>query len=199
LVSRKRKNWKIDFTIMIRKCFFGFLIVLVSCAKQSALQEEFNCSTETFNNLETVQDVHNLFSISLPKHWKTNLYEDALQSSIFSADTTKQLSETYLIDVSYVKNSINFDDLFKLKIEQNNLSKKLIQTKTKELLVMQKPSYLCVSKGKKATLIYQKLELYIKLNSTSFIQAKAEIYGDSLVNQKLCKAIQLIKQIKINQ
>ncbi|RCS26927.1 hypothetical protein DUT90_07365 [Polaribacter sp. WD7] len=175
------------------------ILLFLSCVKQSELSKEFNCKPSIINDLETIYDVRNVFSITLPNTWKTNLYEDVYQSSIFSADTTKQLTETYLIDVSYIKNNIQFNDLFKLKIEQENLSKKLVQIKSKELKLIDKPSYLSLYKGKKSNVMYQKMLVYIKLNNTNFILAKAEVYGDSLVEERLCKALQIIENIKTHQ
>ena len=148
-------------------------------------------------NLEIVDDVKNQFSVGLPKSWKTNLYYDAVQSSIFSADTTKQLTETVLIDVSYIKEKIDFSDAFKLKLEQENLSNKLIQTTSKEINLLQKSSYYSISRGKKGKFAYQMCNTFIKLNDENFLQIKTEVYGDSLVNERFCKAFQLINTIKI--
>ena len=183
---------------MMKNYFLFFVLIFTSCTKQSELSKEFQCEFSNLNELEVVKDVRNTFSIAIPTNWKTNLYEDSLQSSIFSADTTKQLTETFLIDVSYIKNNILFDDLFKLKVEQENLRENLIQKKTKTLRILEKPSYLVVSKGKKSSFLYQKLQAYIKIDQQHFILAKAEVYGDSLSEYRLCKAITLIQKIKIN-
>ncbi|MFK8060909.1 MAG: hypothetical protein AB8B78_12565 [Polaribacter sp.] len=168
-----------------------------SCQKETELQKLFYCKISKIDNLGTVNDVKNLFSVEIPKNWNTNLYQDAIQSSIFSADTTKQLSETLLLDISYIKNEIVFNDSFKLKIEQENLSKNLIQKKSNELIINKKPSYLVLSKGKKSSLLYQKLQVFLKVNPQNFILVKTEIYGDSLVNERICKAIAFIEKIKI--
>lgn len=184
---------------MIKKYFLICFLICVSCKKQTQLSKEFHCKTSSLEYLETVKDVRNAFSISIPKNWNTNLYEDAIQSSIFSANTTKQLTETFLIDVSYIKNNLQFNDLFKLKIEQENLAKNLIQKNAKEIKILDKPAYIVVSKGKKSSFLYQKLQAFIKINQKHFILAKAEIYGDSLAENRLCEAISLIEKIKITQ
>lgn len=184
---------------MIKKFIFIVLIVVFGCSKETQLGKEFQCKSSKLDNLEEVKDLRNRFSVTLPKTWKTNLYEDALQSSIFSADTTKQLTETFLIDVSFIKNELQFNDLFKLKLEQENLKNKLIQTKSRQLNILEKPSYLVISKGKKSSFIYQQLQAYIKIDTKFFILAKAEVYGDALIEERLCKAISLIERIKINQ
>ncbi|PQJ72897.1 hypothetical protein [Polaribacter butkevichii] len=178
---------------------FTAIFLFYSCSQQSEISKRFNCKPINYKNLEVVKDVKNLFSIEIPKTWKTNLYYDTLQSSIYTADTTKQLTESLLLDVTYVQKNINFDTSFKLKQEQENLSKNLIQVKSEETSFLEKPSYYTISKGKKGAFDYQVCLLFIKLNKQNFILAKAEVYGDSVVNTRLCNAFALIEKIKIIQ
>lgn len=174
-----------------------FLFLLYSCKKGSEIGKTFDCETSTFKTLETVEDVKNLFSIDLPTHWKINLYQDEVQSSIFTADTTKQLTETVLLDVTYINNKINFDDDFLLKQENENFSKNLTKIKSEHITFHKKPALLMQFKGKKGTFNYQLCNTFIKLNSSNFILAKIEVYGDSIVNQRFCKAFSLIENIKL--
>ncbi len=178
--------------------FLAFLL-LFSCKNQSEISKDFNCSTSTFNNLERVDDVDNRFSIQLPKNWHINLYQDSSQSSIFAADTIKQLTETVLLDVTFIKNKINFDDAFLLQQEQENLAKNLIKTKSKKGIFLEKPSIYIIYKGKKGKFNYQTCHTFIKINEDNFIFAKTEVYGDSLTNERICKSLSLIENIKINQ
>ena len=173
--------------------------LLFSCQNQSEISNDFQCDSKDIKNLEVIKDVKGIFSVKYPKNWKTNLFYDDIQSSIYSADTTKQLTETLLIDVTFIKKEINFNDAFKLQKEQESLSKNLIQTKSKEINLLNKSSFYTVSKGKKGKFPYQICNIYIKINNNNFIFAKAEIYGDSLVNQRLCKGFSLIEKIKIHQ
>jgi hypothetical protein len=184
------------------KLFFLVLLtsfLFFSCQNKSAISSDFNCATSDFKNLEKVNDVKSLFSMDLPKNWKINLYQDKIQSSIFAADTTKQLTETVLIDVTFIENNINFNDDFLLKQEQESLSKNLIKTRTKQITLLNKPAIYLMYKGKKGAFNYQTCHIFIKLNEQNFIFAKTEIYGDSLVNQKFCKSFSLIESIKTHQ
>ena len=52
-------------------------------------------------------------------------------------------------------------------------------------------------KGEKRGFNYQICNTFIKLNASSFIIAKTEIYGDSLVNQRFCEAFSLLENIKL--
>lgn len=174
-------------------------LLFYSCDKESELKKDFSCNDHSFQNLEVIKDVKGNFSVKFPSSWKTNLYTDEVQSSIYGADTTKQLTETFLLDVSFVSNSIEINPIFKLKIEQENLAKNLIKKKEKEIMFLNKPSYYVVSAGKKGKFEYQALQIFINLNEEKLILIKAEVYGDSLVNERLCKAITLIEKIKILQ
>ena len=184
------------------KLFIKFLItslLFVSCAKQSEVSKDFNCENISFSNLEKVNDFRNKFEIEIPKSWKTNLYYDKIQSSIYTADTTEQLTETVLLDVSYINDKINFNEDFILKQEQNHLSKNLIKTVSKNITFDDKPSFYAIYKGKKGRFLYQTCDFFIKINEEKFIHCKVEVYGDSLVNNRMCKAFILIEKIKIHQ
>jgi hypothetical protein len=176
---------------------FIALLLLCSCSKTSEIREDFNCATVAYSNLEYVDDVKNLFSLELPKNWKINLYQDEAQSSIFAADTAKQLTETVLVDVTFIKNKINFDAAFSLQQEQENLAKGLLKIKSKEITLLDKPSLYIMYKGKKGAFMYQTSHTFIKINEANFIFAKIEIYGDSLVNERLCNSFSFIENIKI--
>jgi hypothetical protein len=176
----------------------GASLLFLSCSQQSEISSYFNCKTSSFKDLEEVKDVKNLFSIQIPKTWKTNLYYDAIQSSIYTADTTKQLTETLLLDITFINKNIKFDTAFKLKQEQKNLTKKLIKIESKETSIINKPAYFTISKGKKGSYDYQVCHFFIKMNEQNFILAKAEVYGDSLVNTRFCKAFNFIENIKTN-
>ncbi|KGL63512.1 hypothetical protein [Polaribacter sp. Hel1_85] len=185
---------------MTKKLFFLIVASLLffSCSQQSKISKDFNCKTSSFKRLEEVKDIKKLFSIQIPKSWKTNLYYDDIQSSIYTADTTKQLTETLLLDITAINQNIKFDEAFKLKQEQENLSKKLIKTTSKETKILNKPSFYTISKGKKGKHNYQVCHFFIKTNEQKFILAKAEVYGDSLIKKRFCNALALIEKIKIS-
>ena len=176
----------------------SFILVLFSCQKRLKINKDFDCKAATFSNLETITDMKNLFSVQFPKNWKTNLYFDDGQSSIFGADTTKQLTQTLLLDVSFIQKSTIFDDTFKLNLERDNLAEKLIRIKAVNTKFKEKESYYSLSVGKKGTYSYKVLDYFIRVNNQNLLHIKSRIYGDSLVNERLCKGIQLIEKIKFN-
>ena len=94
------------------------LLFLTSCSKRNSLADDLACSK--FINLgetKTKSDFNKNFTVDLPLHWKKQGYFDDLQSSVQAADTIKQLSETYILDISYKYGEIEMDDSI---IEQIN-------------------------------------------------------------------------------
>lgn len=172
-------------------------LLFFSCQKQSEISREFKCESVTYDNLENNEDVQSMFSIEIPENWKTNLYQDEIQSSIFTADTTKQLTETVLLDVTYIQKKIEFNEAFLLQQEQESLSKGLINIKSKALKIIEKPALYLLFKGKKGKFDYHICNAFIKVNESNFILAKTEVYGDTLINQRFCKALSLINNIKL--
>ena len=171
--------------------------LLISCKEQSHLTKIYNCNNSYLTKLERVIDAKKQFEILLPKNWKINLYIDNQLSSIYAADTTLELSKTILLDVSFVQQNIHFNLDFKKKSYLTHYKNQLDETISKDIFILEKPAYITISKGKKGKLSYQISEMYIKLNDNSFILAKIEIYGDSLVENRFCKAFNLIDQIQL--
>ena len=170
---------------------------LLKCTNQSKVNQSFHCKTSRFEQLEKLRDVKKLFSIELPKTWNTNFYYDTLQSSIYTADTTKQLTETLLLDITIIKQNIKFDNAFKIKQQDDELSKNLIKVKSEEITLLKHTSYYRVSRGKKGKYNYHVGHFFIKINEQYFIHAKTEVYGDSLINNRLCDSIELVGKIKL--
>ena len=172
-------------------------LLLYSCQQKTDLQKICNCKEVFFKNLEETTSTNGYFSVRLPKTWNVNLYTDNYQSSIYAADTIQKLTSSILLDINYIKNNININDIFKLKIEQDNLANKLVQVKGQEITFLNKPSYFTIAYGKKEKFKYLQLQVFCKIDDKNSLLAKALIYGDSLVDKRICKAISLLEKIKL--
>lgn len=183
------------------KLFFTlFLCCLIfsSCNTTSELAKEFSCSNTTFSgNLEQNTDIKKTFSIQIPKHWKTNLFYNDLQSSVYFADTTKQLTESVLIDITHIKSNYKFDAAFEKSISTNDSIQQLVNSKKAQFSFLDNNAFYTVSKGRKGNFPYQIVNIFIHKNSINSYHIKTEIYGDTLINQRLCKAINLINTIEL--
>lgn len=174
------------------------VVLMISCNSTSELKKEFPCATfSSFSNLQQTEDVRNLFSMSLPKNWKVNLFFDNVQTAIYTADTTVNLTKTIIMDASYIHSAINFDAVFQQKMTADNTKMELTETKAKKITLFDKPSYISYATGKKGTYSYHVLNTFTKVNSDNFLHIKTEIYGDTKVEERLCNAINLIDKIQL--
>lgn len=181
---------------MKRYLYLIVLVLIYSCGSKSQISKDLDCDPETYSNLEIVEDVDKKFKVKLPDNWKTNLYFDKNQTSIFSADTTKQLTQTYTLDVTYIYNELKLDEKFLQKFKTNLTSKLLVETTSYEFKFQDKESYYSRAIGKRGQFDYQIINLFIKINNGNYMHAKAEVYGDSLVNERFCNALSLIEKIE---
>jgi hypothetical protein len=175
-------------------------LLFINCNKQSSISEKYYCDSDFINSkVEKVEDFNKDFHVYLPVNWKTNLYYDDIESSIYSADTTKQLRNATILDITLIKSSINFNDEMKLKFEQEKLANGLIRIDHQKLNFLDRESYITRFNGVKNNISYRQLDFFVKINNMKFLHSKVSIYGDTLVDQRICKAIQLIEKIKIYQ
>ena len=182
---------------VIRIAFIS--IFIISCNK-TELEKEFSCNSKSFDGAtELVTDIKKTFSIQLSKHWKTNLFYDKIQSSIYTADTTKQLTETVLIDVTQLKKGYQFNGAFMKQLTTNDSITKLTSKQKKQFQFKNKKAFYTISNGKKGEFSYQILNIFLQQNERSSFHLKTEIYGDDNVNKRFCEAIHTLNTITINE
>ena len=102
-----------------------------------------------------------------------------------------------MLDITHIQKEYNFNANFKNQLFKNDSIQELNLIKEKEITLLKKPAYYRVSKGFKGVYPYQIVNIYIKQNSNSAYHIKTEVYGDSLVNNRLCKAMQLINTLEL--
>ena len=176
------------------KFFFLIIIVLSSCSKKTQFINEFDCEVVAFQNLERIEDVKKLFSVYYPDSWKTNLYYYKNQSSIYTADTTKQLKETMLLDITHISSELVFDSNFIRKFNSNLKQQQLTEINSNKILFRDKPTFYSEAKGVKNNFRYSVLNLFIKLDEKNYIHSTIEVYGDSLRRKRICKGINLLEK-----
>ena len=175
--------------------FLSFLLIS-SCNDKSDLLKSIDCPQNHFFNLETIEDVKKSFSVQFPDHWKTNLYYDENQSSIYAADTTKQLTKSMLLDITSVPKKITFDTLFVKKYKENLRQQNLKEIFAKELNFQNNKAYYSKAIGKKRSFDYHIVNIFVAISQNHYIHGKIEVYGDSLVSQRICEGLHLIEKIK---
>lgn len=174
--------------------FLFFLIIVTSCTKKSILETTFDCrSSTTFTKTKVVKDVQKNFKITIPTNWKTQLYFDEYQSDVFTADTVKQLTQTYILDTSWKMGELVLNKEFESKIKEQS---EFEITNFKFENILNKPAFWYLSKGKKKNYDYYLLKIYLKTAVDSYLEITTEIYGNKNINERLCESLSLIKTIK---
>lgn len=174
---------------------FTISLLFLSC-NSNQLSKDFNCQVEGYTNLEATDDFKNHFTIKFPKNWNTKLYYDDVVSSISSADTTISLTKTTIMDASFIVSPTAIDAAFINKIKNENIEQNLEEVKTQKTTLLSDASYFNLAKGKRGKYQYHILNVFSKADK-GFLHVKTEVYGDSLVDERLCKAIQLIENIRL--
>lgn len=181
-----------------------FLIIsfsLTNCSKPTTIFKGFDCqSTVNIKDLETVLDANNNFSLDIPKYWKTELYFDNSSSIFTTADTTKQLTKTYLIKASLIsgKLDLNKETIQKIKesIEASN-SESILSVK--DGLFDNKQALLIQSKSNKETYKKSVLHLYMPISFKHYFEIEIHCYGTEKVEERFCEAIDHINSLKITE
>lgn len=192
------KSIKMNFYYKIKNIAFlcWIFLLILGCSKQSEIGKKLNCSATTYKNTKEIIDFNKNFTLNIPNNWKTELYFDNYQSEIFTADTLKQLSETYILVASYNLGTLNFDADFHHRkdsvLSTNNL--KIIDSGNESF--QSKPSFWYVSKGTKNNFDYHRFTIYSKLSENTYFSAYAEIYGSSNVDKRICESISLLESIQ---
>jgi len=173
-------------------------ILLFSACQTSDFEREFECSSpRNFTNTKTYKDVLKHFEIEIPKSWKTELYYDEYQSKLYTADTTKQLRETYILDFTWHQGELMFDKDFETTVTENAINKmKLIPVKSGYGEFLDKPSYYQISTAKSDDLSWHYLEIYVRFNVDEYYTFTAKIYGSEFVSDRICSSLSLFKSIE---
>jgi len=172
-----------------------FVITTIGCTNKKDISTDFNCNTNSyFNNTKAFKDVLKKFTTSIPKSWKTELYYDEFQSKIYSADTTKQLSETYIIDIAWHQGNLNFNTEFETKIANLLSVKEKLKTQKQGYgIFLNHNSYYNLSSGKKGNITYHLLQVYMQYKNDEYYTFTTKIYGDTFVEERICASFSLFK------
>lgn len=181
---------KINITL-----FLILMIPFLSCTKKLSLQDELDCSipslfTDTFER----EDMHKHFKIDIPKTWKHQLYYDDYQSSVIMADTIKELIATFILDVTWKNGDLKLNDSFEESI-QNTSSYQIVKSNREQFKEL--PCYWHVSKGAKNDFTYHIFNLFIKTSEEKYLEFKTEIYGEEMIDERLCEAMRIINSVEI--
>lgn len=173
-------------------------IGFVSC-QSNLLKQEFACETNAdFSELKEYRDFLKHFRVQVPKNWKTSLYYDEYSSDIYSADTTKQLTDSYVLEMSWKQGELKLDGAFAKNInEKLHFEEKLKVTKSGFGKFKKKPMYFNLSEGIRSGINYKYLQIFIQTNIDEYITLTSKIFGDKLVDERLCQSVELFDSLEL--
>ena len=181
------------------KYFFTLIVLAASLTgcKKNDVRIALNCTTTTnFANTKEISGFLKHFKLDVPQNWKSELYYDEMQSRFYSADTSKQLTDTYIIDVTWHQGEIELDDKFEEIIENDvKQNEQLIPYKTGFGSFLNLPSYYILAQGKSSGFTYHYLQIYLKTNVDEYFHLTTKVYGDEFVEERLCESLSLFEGI----
>lgn len=170
--------------------------LLMSCTNSPYLSSEFDCDVEKYSKLKVYSDINKNFRIDIPSNWKTELYYSDFESELFSADTTKQLTETYILDASFNSGRLTLDKEFYKKNDSVARLNDLTIINSGNQLFQEKPTYWNILEGSRNGFPYYQFNLMVKLSRNSYFKGYSEVYGDSAVYDRICKSITIFESIE---
>lgn len=174
------------------------VISALSCQK-SNIESELGCgSSPKFDETKETRDILKKFKLIVPENWSTQLYYDDFKSQIYAADTVKQLTETYILDVAWHQGEITLDDVLAKSVKDTlNIKEQMTTIKSGFGKFKKKSSYWNLSQGKESGRLYTFLQLYLKTEVDEYFLLTTKLYGDANVNSRLCESIALFDKMKI--
>ena len=165
----------------------------------------FSCKTtnnEPELELKNVFDLKGKFEIELPSNWHKKYNSSEFSSGIISSDTTKELSETTIINVNWNQDTVYINSHLEKLIDSLNMTIGL-ETKTKKSgRINDYRTYFNYGTGLDSTTELRINQLLYILKSDSInghILLTASIYGDSVSQRQSEQIDEIVKSIKMKK
>ena len=98
--------------------------------------------------------------------------------------------------MSFNSGMLNFDETFLFKTDSLLKVKNLTLIKSAESLFKDKPAYWYLVKGFKNGYPFHQFNLLVKNTANTYFSAYSEIYGDDLMDERLCSSISILENIE---
>jgi len=173
-------------------------MVLISCSKND-LKKEFDCNSSVkVGETKEIRDILKKFKLVVPKTWETQLYYDDFKSQIYAADTTKEFTETYILDIAWHQGELNLNDAFAQTVSDTlSIREQMTTVKSGIGEYKKKPAYWNLSQGKKSNRLYTFMQVYLKTDLDEYFLLTTKLYGKNNIDARLCESIAFFDRIKI--
>ena len=143
------------------------------------------------------KDVLKKFKIDIPISWNSKLYYDEYKSVLYSADTTKNLSETFIIEITWHQGELEVNQGLDTLVQDAIDTKEELQTLKSGFGKFKKfPAYYNLSNGENIDLSYFYLQVYLQTKPDEYFTLTTKIYGNEFVDERICASIALFNEIK---
>jgi len=173
------------------------VLTIYSCTDSNTIFKNYHCKTKSVQS-KTIHDALQKFTLNVPNNWKTKLYINNNSSTFITADTTKQLSQAFIIKVSSIPGGLNFNKTLatslKLKLAENNWKTKKI---TKGLFKTHN-SLLFRTIKQDSKIKTTALQLFFNTTNQYHFEVEIQCFGTKNTQERFCKALAILKTLKLN-
>ncbi|MDP6923022.1 MAG: hypothetical protein QGH06_08645 [Lutibacter sp.] len=170
--------------------------LLATCTTPDKLEKTFGCHPVYFGKTQRVNDLYNNFSLEVPITWNRKHYFKDSYTELMVADTTRQLSESYIISSTFTRGTLNFDPAFLSQTQANFYQGGMEIVEAQPSLFNGKPAYWFLSKGQRNKRVFHQFSLLIKLSDKEFFQATTDLYGKEELSVRICESLSLLRSLR---
>lgn len=176
--------------------FFNSIILLFSCQQSPTISDIIESDfSKQFDHNKVIRDAKNSFEINIGKNWKRELYVDTNQSRIYGADTTRNYSSSFIIDITKFKGKIRIEDEFTDGISsQITKEHRTYMINQGAILFKKIPSYVFYSFQKNNNNITYSIECYVP-DGESYYLLSAQINGSQNLTQNTAEIITIFNSL----
>jgi len=174
-------------------------VIILSCTNQSEISKKFKCESVKIENTKSILDFNKNFKLTIPTNWNTKLYFNKFESEIFTADTLKQLTESFILATSFNLGKLEFDANYYKKNDSILSKNKLELINEGNDNFRSQQTYWYVAKGFKNGFTFHQFNLASKISENTYFNASSEIYGDNNINERICETISILEKIEFLQ
>jgi len=180
------------------KLIFIFLMVLTTygCSNKNSLFKDCDCQTKPIKS-KIIPDALQKFSLRVPNNWKTELYLDNNNSVFVTADTTKQLSQAFIIKLSSISGALNFDENLSTSLRSKLAESYWKTDKTVKGLFIGHPALLFSSIKQNSKIKTSALHIFVNAKNQYHFEIEVQFFGDKNKQERFCKAINILKTLKL--
>lgn len=176
--------------------YLAFLSLFTSC-EENLLTDTFKCdSTLSYKSTKKYTDVLKKYAVDIPEDWKTEMYFDEYRSEIFTADTTKELNNSYIMEFTRQLGEFDLDTVFVNHVNRSLLQSKIIPVKEGFGKFKGHPAYFNYAVGQQKGFNYYYLQLFVKTKSDEYYTLSSKIYGVENLDARFCESIHYMNSIE---